>query len=115
MNRCREGPEAASFWTSPPVCSLLSSVTQFGIPTAFRFYVNYDYGLHVDLDKILAGEVDGEIKIDFSIFLGSNLAKADRQISMASLSTLIWSAAVQASAWPSPALESAIPQASVAR
>lgn len=40
----------------------------FGIPTALKFYVNYEYGAGVDLNDVLAGEINGRLKIKFAFF-----------------------------------------------
>lgn len=40
----------------------------FGIPTALKFYVNYEYGAGVDLNDVLAGEINGRLRIKFFFF-----------------------------------------------
>jgi len=51
----------------PPV-SLAADLTHFGVPTAFKFSVAYNYGARVDLDKILAGTINAELHIEFFFF-----------------------------------------------
>jgi hypothetical protein len=51
----------------PPV-SLAGDLTHFGVPTAFKFSIKYDYGARVDIDDILAGQINAELHIDFLFF-----------------------------------------------
>jgi hypothetical protein len=52
---------------APPV-SLITNNFQFGIPKAFKFVLEYDYGAGVDLTKVLNGEINGKLRIKFAFF-----------------------------------------------
>ena len=40
----------------------------FGPPKAFQFYLMFQYGASIDLNDVLAGEVNGRLTIDFWLF-----------------------------------------------
>jgi hypothetical protein len=56
----------------PPVSvfanNILGSQLEFGLPKSFKFFAWYNYGLGVDLQNILSGELDGTLRIDFFFF-----------------------------------------------
>jgi hypothetical protein len=51
----------------PPV-SIGENALQFGVPKAFKFIANYDYGMRLDVTKVLAGEIDARLRISFCFF-----------------------------------------------
>jgi hypothetical protein len=69
----RPTPAALQAPVSAPVDAALSSLgldsmTHFGIPTAFKFYVWYDYGAALDVQNVLSGEINARLRIKFFFF-----------------------------------------------
>ncbi len=56
------------FDLQPPVSTLVGSQFQFGLPTAFKLFLHYDYGAGVDLKNILNGQIDARLRIKFLFF-----------------------------------------------
>jgi hypothetical protein len=52
---------------APPIAAA-SGLTQFGVPTAFKFFVKYDYGIRLDITQILGGTLNAKLHIDFLFF-----------------------------------------------
>jgi hypothetical protein len=57
----------------PPVSLIggatgLEPLTHFDVPKAFKFYVYYDYGAAVDIQKILQGSLNATLRIQFFLF-----------------------------------------------
>jgi hypothetical protein len=46
----------------------LDKITHFGVPTAFKFYVWYDYGAGLRADDILKGQLSARLRIKFFFF-----------------------------------------------
>jgi hypothetical protein len=46
----------------------LERISHFNVPTAFKFFVWYDYGAAVDLKDVLKGEIDARLRIKFFFF-----------------------------------------------
>jgi hypothetical protein len=46
----------------------LDKITHFGIPTAFKYYVWYDYGAGLRADDILKGQLNASLRIKFFFF-----------------------------------------------
>jgi hypothetical protein len=42
--------------------------THLGVPKAFKFFVWYEYGAAITVDKLLSGEVNGRLRIKFAFF-----------------------------------------------
>ena len=42
--------------------------THIGVPKSFKFFIWYEYGAAITVDKILAGEINGRLRIKFAFF-----------------------------------------------